>query len=415
MVIARSGGGINESFTVRKISYGEGVERVFPVHSPYIAEIEVIRRGKVRRAKLYYLRGRRGKSARIFERTDARAKRLNAAFKGFKRPKGEADDLTRIKGLGADLAAQLNGLGVIKFDQIANFSDDDIANVDETLSLGGRIEKEDWVRQAQAFVAEAAAAEVPAADDRRTRRRAELGPFCLCKDMAQHVGIVACSAEGAALCYRTICVEGAQFLGVHAHPEISMHTHSLAEYMACIYRGDWRGVGELMLASANKLATIGADFLICPDNTIHQALPHIEPRSPLPWLHIAEVVATEAAARGYRRLGLTGTRWLLDSAVYPDKLVARGLEFVRPDTAECEEINRIIMDELVCGVFRPEAIAYHQGVIGRMKEKGCDAVVLGCTEIPLIINDANSPLPTLNSTRLLARAALRRAAQGGVT
>jgi large subunit ribosomal protein L19 len=162
VVIARSGSGINESFTVRKISYGEGVERVFPVFSPYIAEIEVIRRGKVRRAKLYYLRGRRGKSARIFERTDARAKRLNAAFKGFKRPKGEPDDLARIKGLDAALAARLHGLGVIKFDQIANFSDDDIANVDEALALDGRIEKEDWVRQAQEFGAEVAAAEVPA-------------------------------------------------------------------------------------------------------------------------------------------------------------------------------------------------------------------------------------------------------------
>src|SRR5215470_17305419 len=162
VVIARSGAGLNESFTVRKISYGEGVERVFPIYSPYIAGIEVLRRGKVRRAKLYYLRGRRGKSARIFERTDARAKRLNAAFKGFKRPKGEPDDLTRIKGLSAELAAQLNGLGVVKFEQIANFSDDDIANVDETLALGGRIENEDWVRQAQSFVAEAAAAEVPA-------------------------------------------------------------------------------------------------------------------------------------------------------------------------------------------------------------------------------------------------------------
>jgi large subunit ribosomal protein L19 len=162
VVIARSGSGLNESFTVRKISYGEGVERVFPIFSPYIAEIEVVRRGKVRRAKLYYLRGRRGKSARIFERTDARAKRLNAAFNGFKRPKGEPDELTRIKGLDAALVGRLHGLGVTKFDQIANFSDDDIANVDEALSLDGRIEKEDWVRQAQAFVAELAAAEVPA-------------------------------------------------------------------------------------------------------------------------------------------------------------------------------------------------------------------------------------------------------------
>jgi large subunit ribosomal protein L19 len=167
VVIARSGSGLNESFTVRKISYGEGVERVFPIFSPYIAEIEVVRRGKVRRAKLYYLRGRRGKSARIFERTDARAKRLNAAFKGFKRPKGEPDDLTRIKGLDAELATRLGGLGVIKFDQIANFSDDDIANVDEALSLGGRIENEDWVRQAQGLVAELAAAEVPAAEEKK--------------------------------------------------------------------------------------------------------------------------------------------------------------------------------------------------------------------------------------------------------
>lgn len=163
LVIARSGSGLNESFTVRKISYGEGVERVFPIYSPYIAEIEVLRRGKVRRAKLYYLRGRRGKAARIFERTDARAKRLNAAFKGFKRPKGEADDLTKIKGIPADLAGRLNGIGVIKFEQIANFSDEDIANVDEALSLDGRIERDKWVEQAQGLMAEAAAAEVPAA------------------------------------------------------------------------------------------------------------------------------------------------------------------------------------------------------------------------------------------------------------
>ena len=160
--IARSGHGINESFTVRKISYGEGVERVFPVYSPFIAEIEVIRRGKVRRAKLYYLRGRRGKAARIIERTDARAKKLAAAWKGFKKPKGEADALAKITGISADIAARLQNLGCIKFEQIANFSDDDIANLDEQLMLEGAIEKGDWVGQAQKLMAEAAAAEVPA-------------------------------------------------------------------------------------------------------------------------------------------------------------------------------------------------------------------------------------------------------------
>jgi aspartate racemase len=231
--------------------------------------------------------------------------------------------------------------------------------------------------------------------------------------MSEHIGIVACSAEGAALCYRTICVEGAELMGAHDHPEVSMHTHSLGEYMKCIYRDDWQGVGELMLSSAEKLAKGGADFLICPDNTIHQALVFVEPRSPLPWLHIAEVVAGQAVERGFRRIGVTGTRWLVESEIYPEKLSARGLEYVRPNAEEREEINRIIMDELVYGVFKPEAVAAFQQVMGRMKDEGCDAVVLGCTEIPLIMNDANSPLPTLDSTRLLARAALRRAVLGG--
>ena len=227
--------------------------------------------------------------------------------------------------------------------------------------------------------------------------------------MPTHIGIVGCSAEGAALCYRTICTEGPGLLGPHAHPEISMHTHSLADYVKCLERGDWEGVGALMLASANKLAQCGAQFLICPDNTIHQALPWVEPCSPLPWLHLADVVAAHAAERGFRQLALTGTRWLVESEVYPEKLATRGLNYLRPDAEEREHINRVIMDELVCGVFKPEAVAYFQRVIERMKSAGCDAVVLGCTEIPLIMNDTNSPLPTLDSTRLLARAALQQA------
>ena len=227
--------------------------------------------------------------------------------------------------------------------------------------------------------------------------------------MPQHIGIVACSAEGAALCYKTICIEGAGLLGPHAHPEVSMHTHSLADYVERLDRGDRAGVAELMLSSAHKLASAGADFLTCPDNTIHQAMDHVLPHSPLPWLHIAEVVAAEAKMRGYEKLGITGTRWLVDSEVYPAKIEAEGLAWLRPADAERDAIDRIIMDELVQSRFTPRGIATFQRVMGRMKQEGCDAVVLGCTEIPLIMNDDNSPLPTLDSTRLLARAALRRA------
>ena len=225
----------------------------------------------------------------------------------------------------------------------------------------------------------------------------------------QHIGIVACTAEGAALCYRTICAEGATLLGEHDHPEVSMHTHSLAEYMRCISRGDWQGVGELMLSSANKLARMGADFLICPATTIHQAWPHIESRLPIHGLHIAAVSAQQAFDRGFHRIGLTGTRHVMESEIFPEKLSERGLEYVRPELEQRTEIDRIIFDELVRGVSNPESVRYFQRVMERMRERGCDAVVLGCTEIPLIMNDDNSPLPVIDSTRSLARAALQRA------
>jgi aspartate racemase len=227
--------------------------------------------------------------------------------------------------------------------------------------------------------------------------------------MTQHIGIVACSAEGAALCYRTIALEGAKLLGPHDHPEVSMHTHPLARYMSCIYANDWPGVAELMLSSAEKLAKDGADFLICPDNTIHQAYDLIEHRSPRPWLHIAQEVANEACQSHFNRLGVLGTRYLMEGPVYPEKLKAAGLEYRIPGPQDREKINQIIMDELVNAQFTSRSLTYFQDVIGALAGEGCDAVVLGCTEIPLLVTPNSSSLPTLDSTRLLAKAAVKKA------
>ncbi|HEX6908191.1 MAG TPA: amino acid racemase [Terriglobales bacterium] len=231
--------------------------------------------------------------------------------------------------------------------------------------------------------------------------------------MPLHIGIVACSAEGAALCYRTVCLEGAAVMGRHAHPEVSMHTHPLADYMRCIYAGDWQGVADLMLSSAEKLTRIGADFLICPDNTIHRAFELVEPRSPRPWLHIVEEVAAEARRQNYRRLAVLGTRYTMEGPVYPSKLGAAGIEHAVPTAAERERIDQIIMDELVYARFTSQSLAYFLEVIGRLQAVGCDAVVLGCTEIPLLVTPETSPLPTLDSTRILARAAVRKAVASG--
>ncbi|MBV9671047.1 MAG: amino acid racemase, partial [Acidobacteriales bacterium] len=190
--------------------------------------------------------------------------------------------------------------------------------------------------------------------------------------MSKHIGIVACSAEGASLCYRTICIEGAAGMGEWDHPEVSMHTYSLAEYMRPVERGDWREVGEMMLRSAEKLKRVGAEFVICPDNTIHQGLDLVRERSSLPWLHIAEEVAKEAGRRGHRRIALTGTRYLMEGPVYPPKFAANGIEVVIPNEEEREKINQIIFQELVYGRFEREALDYFQRTIGRMKAEGCD-------------------------------------------
>jgi aspartate racemase len=225
--------------------------------------------------------------------------------------------------------------------------------------------------------------------------------------MAKHIGIVACSAEGAALCYQTICKEGSAMMGPHAHPEVSMHTFPLSEYMEYIYRDDWKGVARLMISSSNKLKAAGADFLICPDNTIHQSMEDVKKQSPLPWLHIAEEVAREARRNNYTKSAILGTKYLMTGPVYPDVFDQFHLEYLIPDETARERIDAIIFDELVYGEIKHDSKKYFLEQITEARVNGCDSVVLGCTEIPLIVLPDESPLPVLDSTRLLARAALR--------
>ncbi len=227
--------------------------------------------------------------------------------------------------------------------------------------------------------------------------------------MTQHIGIVAGSAEGAALCYRTICLEAPEIMGEHNHPEITMNSVPMAQVMAPIRANDWESVAGILAASAHKVASAGADFAICPDNTYHQAFKYLIPQSPIPWLHIARAVAEEANRLGYVRLGILGTKYLAESDVYPEALAEFKIESEIPDEADREKINEIIFKELVNGRFPEASRLYFNAVTSKLKDRGCDAVVLGCTEIPLIVRPDDTPLPTLDSTRLLARAALRKA------
>ncbi|MFY9572517.1 MAG: amino acid racemase [Blastocatellia bacterium] len=229
------------------------------------------------------------------------------------------------------------------------------------------------------------------------------------KLMTKHIGIVSVSYEGAALCYRSICAEAALIMGEYHHPEITIHSFPLADYLRFVSRLDWEGAAGLLLDSVEKVARAGADFAICPANTAHEAFQYMRPRSPIPWLHIVEVVAKAAAGLGCSKLGILGTRFLMEGKVYPEVLASRGIESVIPEAEQRERINSLIFQELVNGILESSTREYFRGVVAELTRVGCDAVVMACKEIPLILRPEDVEVPLLDSTRLLAKAALEEA------
>ena len=225
----------------------------------------------------------------------------------------------------------------------------------------------------------------------------------------KHIGIVACSAEGAALCYQTICREALEIVGKNDHPRITLDSIAMARWLPAFDAGDYAGVARFMLESTRVLAAAGADFAICPDNSAHLAWDFLQKETPIPWLHIARVLGEESALRGFRRVGVLGTRYTMAGHVYREALCALGIETLVPESRDFETVDRIIFSELVDGVFSDASRQVYNDVIGRLRDRGCDAVALACTEIPLLVRAGEAPLPTLDSTRLLARAALRHA------
>ena len=223
----------------------------------------------------------------------------------------------------------------------------------------------------------------------------------------KHIGIVACSAEGAALCYQTICRDALTLVGKHDHPRITMDSIPMAAWMPAFKARDHRGLAHIMLESVRVLVDAGVDFAICPDNSAHLGWEDVQQESPVPWLHIAQVVGQEAQRRGYARVGVLGTRFTMQGPVYRETFARMGIEMLVPEASDAEDVDRIIFEELVDGVFTDESRARYYEVITRLRECGCDAVALACTEIPLLVRPQESPLPTLDSTRLLAAAALR--------
>ena len=226
------------------------------------------------------------------------------------------------------------------------------------------------------------------------------------------IGIVAHSAEGAALCFLTACREGQRLLGAHMYPEIALSAIPMGLSMGAWESEDYDAVAQLLRRGVDIVAKAGADFFICSDNTAHIALERVAPALPIPGLHIADVVCSEIRTAGWKNAALLGTRWTMTGPVYAAALQKYGIGRIIPNDTRREQLNRAIFDDLCLAKFLPATTDLFVDVIHELKAEGADCVILGCTEIPLIINDENSPLPTLDSTRLLARHAVRLALSG---
>jgi len=222
----------------------------------------------------------------------------------------------------------------------------------------------------------------------------------------KRIGILAHSAEGAALCFLEAVHEGERRMGAHFHPDIVLDIEAMGASMDDWERGEHAPIAERFRRAAVRLAVAGAEFFICPDNTAHIAFETASRPMPLPGLHIAEVVAEEAARRGFRKIGITGTAWTMEGPVYPGAFVRRDLAFAIPPRADRESVQRIIFDELVRGRVLDISRTRFAAIVAGLKQQGCDAVVLGCTELPMLLDNSTSPLPVLDSTRLIARAAV---------
>jgi len=225
----------------------------------------------------------------------------------------------------------------------------------------------------------------------------------------KHIGILAHSFEGATLCFRTACLEGVKRLGAHMHPEITMTCSPMALVLEAWDRGDNAALRQFFMEDARKIAAAGAEFFVLPDNTAHIAMESPGEPFPIPGLHIGEVVAEQARRDGRAKVGILGTNWTMTGPVYPGALGRRGIGWAIPDEADRKQVHDIIMDELCLGVFTDEARDVYVRIIEKLGADGCDAVALVCTEIPLLITQDISPLPILDSTRLLAAAAVEAA------
>jgi len=224
---------------------------------------------------------------------------------------------------------------------------------------------------------------------------------------ARHIGVAAVSPEGAAVFFQQLSRHLSRLLPPNQHPRLTIHNEPLSLYIDAIRKEDWHQVGELLRRSSESLARCGAEFCLSPDNIVQHAAALAESGSPIPWITMTDLVAQAVGKDGRRTVGVIGTKMVCSSSTYQTHLGVRGIHMIPPEPAETDLLDRIIFGELLYGHIRPESRESVLGIIRRLQDRGCEAVILACSEAPMLVTQELSSLPVYDAASILAESAVK--------
>lgn len=199
--------------------------------------------------------------------------------------------------------------------------------------------------------------------------------------------------------------------GLHS-AKLVLYSVDFAEIEALQHQGDWPATARILSGAALSLENAGADFLMIGTNTMHKVAPEIEEAINIPLLHIADATAKVLTQDNIQRVGLLGTRFTMEQAFYRERLEAAGIEVVTPDAPQRAEVHRVIYEELCQGEIQAASQETYLAVINSLAEQGAQAVILGCTEIGLLIKQTDTPVPLYDTTAIHAAQAVNQALSG---
>ncbi len=220
------------------------------------------------------------------------------------------------------------------------------------------------------------------------------------------------SWESTAVYYRILNQEVRRRLGGQHSARVLLFSLDFEEIERFQDAAAWDRAGQLLASYAATLERAGADLVLLCTNTMHKVAGVIQAAIGIPLLHIADATAREIGKEGLSRLGLLGTRFTMEEDFYRDRLTRHGLQVLTPDADQRERVDRIIYEELCQGRIRDESREAYRQIIRSLADRGAQGVILGCTEIGLLVGPADSPIPVFDTTRIHAESAVERALAG---